>query len=99
MVLYVNHVPSDQLDLRDRVMEGQNNAAVLIVTGPSGAGKTTIARALIKKLSGPVVLLHADYFWQFIERGLMTPHLLEARAQNATAIAAAAAAANAYALG
>jgi adenylylsulfate kinase-like enzyme len=95
MVLPFNHLSSDQLHIRDRVMEGQNNAAILIVTGPSGAGKTTIACALIEKLPDPEVLLHADYFWLFIERGLVTPHRTEARAQNATVIAAAAAATNA----
>lgn len=80
-------------------METHDSAAVLILTGPSGAGKTTIARALISNSPHPAVLLHADQFWRFIEQGLMTPHLPEARAQNATVISAIAAAANAYASG
>ncbi len=72
---------------------------VLILTGPSGAGKTTIAQALTLGCQCPAVHLHADDFWRFIRHGLLAPHSPAARAQNSVVIDAVAAAASIYARG
>jgi predicted kinase len=41
---------------------------VMMLSGPVGAGKTTVARKLIECISGPVVYIEGDVFWSFISR-------------------------------
>lgn len=54
-----------------------------MLTGPPGAGKSTVARLLADELS-PSVHLHTDDFYRFIRRGAVAPYLPEAQRQNET---------------
>ena len=42
--------------------------AVIMLSGPVGAGKTTVARTLIPLLAGPVSYIEGDDFWRFVAR-------------------------------
>ncbi len=71
---------------------------VIVVSGPPGAGKSTIARRVADALS-PSVHLHADDFWSYIRQGGIAPHLPEAHRQNSTVISVLANSAFGYAAG
>ena len=73
-------------------------APLLIVTGPPGAGKSTVA-ALVAKRFDPSVLVDGDAFFAFLARGAVEPWLPESHAQNEVVTRAAASAAGAYARG
>jgi predicted kinase len=73
-------------------------ASVIIVTGPPGAGKSTVARLLAGEFE-PSVHLHADDFWNYIQRGRIAPYLPESRHQNQVVIGVLAEAAFGYADG
>ena len=62
-----------------------------VVTGPPGAGKSTVAERLVE-LSEPSALVAGDDFFAFLRRGAISPWLESAHAQN-TAVTEAAAAA------
>jgi AAA domain len=68
------------------------------VTGPPGAGKSTVARVLAERFE-PTVLLDGDAFYGFLRRGTVAPWLPEAERQNTVVTQAAAAAAGRYASG
>ena len=51
---------------------------VVIVSGPPGAGKSTVVRLLADAVT-PSVHLHMDDFWAFIRRGGIAPYLAEAQ--------------------
>ncbi|MGK5554675.1 AAA family ATPase [Actinomadura kijaniata] len=71
---------------------------VLVLTGPPGAGKSTVARLLADRF--PLsVHLHTDDFYGYIRRGLVLPYLPESRAQNETVMGVLAGAAFGYAAG
>ena len=72
--------------------------SLLVVSGPPGAGKSTVARILADRAS-PSVLVEGDAFFGFLARGAIEPWLPASRAQNETVTQAAAAAAGRYALG
>lgn len=40
--------------------------AVILLSGPVGAGKTTVAKELIAISPGPVVYIEGDTFWRYI---------------------------------
>jgi hypothetical protein len=42
---------------------------IIILSGPVGAGKTTVARELIASSPGPLSYIEGDTFWTFIVRG------------------------------
>ncbi len=65
---------------------------LIVVTGPPGAGKTTVARALVQ-LFDPSALVAGDDFFSFVQRGHLPPWTVAAHPQNEVVVAAAAAAA------
>jgi energy-coupling factor transporter ATP-binding protein EcfA2 len=73
-------------------------AELIIVTGPPGAGKTTVARAL-SKLFKPSARVLGDDFFAFIDQGYIAPWTAEAHHQNEIVVGAAAAAAGRLAAG
>jgi predicted kinase len=73
---------------------------IVIVSGPPGAGKSTIARKLAESSAGDrAVHLHTDDFYAYIRKGFVEPWLPESQAQNITIMKALAATAAAYATG
>jgi predicted ABC-type ATPase len=74
--------------------------SVLILTGPPGAGKSTVADILARQSESPAAHLHTDDFYdRFIKSGYVLPWLPESQKQNETVTRAIAAAACAYAEG
>jgi predicted kinase len=71
---------------------------LIVLTGPPGAGKTTVA-ALLAQRYIPSVHLYADDFWRFICSGAIPPYLPQAHQQNGVVITALARAAAAYITG
>jgi adenylate kinase family enzyme len=43
-------------------------ASIILLSGPVGAGKSTVAPALVAALKGPVGCIEGDVFWSFIAR-------------------------------
>jgi cytidylate kinase len=72
-------------------------ASLLVVTGPPGAGKSTVARLVAQQLDVSV-LVEGDAFFGFLDRGAIAPWLPEADAQNEIVVRAAAAAAGTFAV-
>jgi predicted kinase len=73
---------------------------IVIVSGPPGAGKSTIARRLAEAAEGPLAVhLHTDDFYAYIRKGFVQPWRPESRAQNVTIMTALAATAAIYARG
>lgn len=71
---------------------------VIILTGPPGAGKSTLAAKLASRYSRGVHL-HTDDFWHYIVSGAIPPYLPASHAQNQTVMDVIAGAAYTYALG
>lgn len=40
--------------------------SVILLSGPVGAGKSTVARELVASLAGPVAYIEGDTFWSFL---------------------------------
>jgi predicted ABC-type ATPase len=73
-------------------------ARLLVVTGPPGAGKSTVARLLALDFE-PSALVAGDEFFAFLERGAIAPWLPQAQDQNEVVLQAAASAAGRFATG
>jgi cytidylate kinase len=58
------------------------SGAVIILTGPPGAGKTTVAGLLATDAGVPTVHLTTDLFYRAIRTGFVLPYLPAARRQN-----------------
>ena len=73
--------------------------SILILTGPPGAGKSTVARLLADTSARPTVHLHTDDFYAAIRKGYVAPWLREAHQQNVVVVGVIADAALGYARG
>ncbi|MFT3852821.1 MAG: AAA family ATPase [Ilumatobacteraceae bacterium] len=62
---------------------------LLIVTGPPGAGKSTVAELVAARLPAPTVLVEGDAFFAFLRAGAIDPWLPAAHPQNEAVTAAA----------
>jgi hypothetical protein len=50
------------------------NGRIIILSGPLGAGKSTVAKALVNSSTAPTVYIEGDTFWHFIvNRGTGAP--------------------------
>jgi predicted ABC-type ATPase len=74
------------------------SARLLVVTGPPGAGKSTVARVLASDFD-PSALVAGDDFFAFLQRGAIAPWLPQAHDQNEVVLQAAASAAGRFATG
>jgi chloramphenicol 3-O-phosphotransferase len=79
--------------------DGDPGGAVMIITGPPGAGKTTVAAALAGRSARLAVHLHSDDFYHYIRSGYVEPYLAAAHEQNRVVIGVLAGAAAGYAAG
>ncbi|MFA5884683.1 MAG: AAA family ATPase [Acidimicrobiia bacterium] len=70
--------------------------ALLVITGPPGAGKSTVARLVAARFE-PSVLVEGDAFFAFLDQGAVPPWLPESHAQNTVVTEAAGAAAGRFA--
>lgn len=85
--------------MNSRVIAGSGTGGrVLVLTGPPGAGKTTVARLLADQLE-PSVHLLGDDFWHYIRRGYIPPFERSSQYQNEIVMGVVAAAAFGYAAG
>ena len=69
---------------------------LLLVTGPPGAGKSTVTRLVAARFE-PSVLIDGDMFFQFLGPSAIKPWLPEARQQNEVVTRAAASASGLFA--
>ena len=64
--------------------------SVIFLSGPIGAGKTTVAKALVPLLPPPLAYIEGDTFWSFIrndgERGLHDNFPVLVRSMTAAAL-------------
>jgi cytidylate kinase len=71
-------------------------AGLILLTGPPGAGKSTVAAALAARLD-PSVLVAGDAFFGFLATGAIAPWTPESQAQNEIVTEASAVAAGRFA--
>ncbi|MFE7654227.1 AAA family ATPase [Streptomyces bottropensis] len=75
-----------------------DHGQVIVLTGPPGAGKSTVGQLLADHLT-PSVHLHSDDFWRYIKQGWIAPYLPEAHEQNQVVLQVLVSAAFGYAEG
>jgi predicted kinase len=64
--------------MTDQIEQGE----ITLISGPPGAGKTTVARELVASSDGPIVCIEGDTFWHFILKGGPAPMQSKARRKN-----------------
>ncbi|WP_031516139.1 AAA family ATPase [Streptomyces sp. NRRL F-5123] len=72
---------------------------IIVVSGPSGVGKSTVAGILAGSRLAPAVHLHTDDFYAAVKQGFVAPYLPEAKEQNEVVTGVIARAAAGYAAG
>jgi adenylate kinase family enzyme len=73
---------------------------IILLTGPPGAGKTTVAPLLCANAPGPTAIhLETDFFYRSIKKGWLAPWTLESHGQNQVVAAAMLSVAITYAQG
>ncbi|WP_353651463.1 AAA family ATPase [Nakamurella sp. A5-74] len=72
---------------------------IVIVSGPPGAGKSTVATLLATDGARPTILLDTDEFYRAIRTGYVAPYLPESASQNVVVTGVCAEAAIGYARG
>jgi chloramphenicol 3-O-phosphotransferase len=73
---------------------------IILLTGPPGAGKTTVAPLLCANAPGPLAIhLETDFFYRSIRKGWLAPWTPESHGQNQVVAAAMLQAAVTYARG
>ena len=73
---------------------------IVIVSGPPGAGKSTVAKRLAEGAPGPLAVhMHTDDFYAYIKKGYVEPWKPQSRAQNIAVMNGLAATAAAFAVG
>ena len=43
--------------------------SIILLSGTVGAGKSTVAKELVKLIDNPVINIEGDVFWKFIAKG------------------------------
>jgi len=69
-----------------------SDAPIVIITGPPGSGKTTVAKLLAKRFDR-AICMESDWFWTTVTKGFVEPWKPEAEYQNRLIIRSFAAAA------
>jgi hypothetical protein len=72
LTLYETWEPRDNTGMTPRKendVASREQGRVVMLSGPVGAGKTTVARLLLPMLPGPWAYLEGDTFWSFIAKG------------------------------
>lgn len=59
------------------------SSPIILISGPPGAGKSTVARHLVASSTVPVAYIEGDAFWHFIAKSRPATDEAEARKQNA----------------
>ena len=73
---------------------------LIIVSGPPGAGKSTVARRLSQQVASPLAMhIHTDDTYGYVKKGFIPPWMPESRDQNVTLMKAMAASAGICAAG
>lgn len=60
-----------------------DSSPIILISGPPGAGKSTVARQLVASSVTPIAYLEGDAFWQFIAKSKPAMDPGEGRKQNA----------------
>jgi len=55
---------------------------ILLISGPPGAGKSTVARLMVAASETPIAYIEGDTFWKFIAKSRPAASNVEARHQN-----------------